>query len=186
MFADDTTLFQSSKGTQCLLLSEMKPVCDWFPSNKFTVNPNKCEAMCFGRGKPETIRRGSAELDHKTSCKYSGIHLEKKLNLHEHIKYVVKKMNKFCGLNHKICPFYPWKCLLMFHNSFAKSINCYVLLVYGSAAKNKFAKKWNSAKENYQNNFFQEKIRDTGGCSSRSLNPKCFWTFDNGKNPETF
>ena len=48
--------------------------------------------MCFGRGKPEKIKIGSAELDHRTSCKYLGVHIDKKLNFHEHIDYVVKKL----------------------------------------------------------------------------------------------
>ena len=36
--------------------------------------------------------------------------------------------------------FYQRKCLLMFYNSFAKSIICYGLLVYGSAAKTNLQK----------------------------------------------
>ena len=67
MLADDTTLFQSGKETQCLLSSEMKPDCEMFLLNKLTINPAKCEAMCFGRGRPEKINIGSAELNHKTS-----------------------------------------------------------------------------------------------------------------------
>ena len=131
MFADDT-LLQSGKGTQCLLSSEMEPVCDWFSSNKLTINPTKCEAVCFGHGKPEKIKMGSAELEHKTSCKYLRVHLDKKLNFHEHIDYVAKKLNEFCGLIYRI---HPRKGLLIFYNSFAESIICHGFFALGSAAK---------------------------------------------------
>ena len=92
MFADDTTLIQSGKGTQCLFPSEMKPVCDWLLSNKLTIIAAKCEAMCFSRGKPEKIKIGSAELDHNTSCKHLRVHLDVKLKFNEHVDYVVKKL----------------------------------------------------------------------------------------------
>ena len=41
MFADDTKLIQSGKRTQCLLSSEMKPICGWFLSKKMIRNPTK-------------------------------------------------------------------------------------------------------------------------------------------------
>ena len=132
---------QSGEETQCLLSWERKSVCDWFSSNKLTNNPVKCEAMCFGRGKPEKIKIGSAELDHKTSSKYLGLHVDKKLSFHEHIHYGVKKLNRFCGLIYKsISHFYLQKCLLTFYKFFAKSIVCYGFLVYGSAAETKLQK----------------------------------------------
>ena len=140
MFADDTTLIKSGKRIDPLLSQEIKYVRDWFSSNKLTVNPEKCEAMCFGYGKPDTIKIGVSELKYKASCRYLGIHLDKKLLFREHIDYVVKKLNKFCGLIYRVRHIYPRKCLLMFYNSFAKSVICYGLLVYGSAAKTNLQK----------------------------------------------
>ena len=140
MFADDTTLIKSGKRVDPLLSQEINCVRDWFSSNKLTVNPEKCEAMCFGYGKPDTIKIGVSELNYKASCRYLGVHLDKKLLFREHIDYVVKKLNKFCGLIYRVRHFYPRKCLLMFYNSFAKSVICYGLLVYGSAAKTNLQK----------------------------------------------
>ena len=62
------------------------------------------------------------------------------VKIHHHIDYVVKKLNKFCGLIYRIRQFYDIKCLLMFYNSFAKTVNCYGLLIYGTAAKSNLRK----------------------------------------------
>ena len=86
--------------------------------------------MCFDHSKLEKLKIGSAELYHKTSCKNMGVHLDKKLNFHDYIGYVVKKLSKFRGLIYRIRHFYSRKCLLVFCNSFAKSIKCYGLLVH--------------------------------------------------------
>ena len=87
MFSYDTTIFQSGKGTQCLLSSERKPIYDGLSSSKLTINPVKYEATCFVRGKPEKFKVGYAELNHRTSCKHLGVHLEKKLIFLEYIDY---------------------------------------------------------------------------------------------------
>ena len=55
MFAADTTLSRSSKGTQCLLSSEKNPPCDRFSSKKLNINPAKCDAICLDRSKPVKI-----------------------------------------------------------------------------------------------------------------------------------
>ena len=73
----------------------MKPHCEKFLLDKLTINPAKCEAVCFGRGRLKKTIIGAAEMDHKTSCKFLGAHLDKKVNLFEHIDCVVKKVNKF-------------------------------------------------------------------------------------------
>ena len=76
----------------------------------------------------------------KKSCKYLGVHLDGSLRFNHHIDYVVKKLNKFCGLIYRIRYLYDKKCLMMFYNSFAKSVICYGLLIYGTGAKNNLKK----------------------------------------------
>ena len=75
----------------------MKPVCDWFSSNKWTDGPTKCEPWCIDCGKPEKIEIGSAELNHKRSCKNFGVHLHKKLIFYGNIENIVEKQKKFCS-----------------------------------------------------------------------------------------
>ena len=168
MFANDTTLIQSGKGTKCLFPSEMKPVSDWL-SNKLTIIPVKCEAMCFVCGKPENFKIWSAELDHNTSCKYLGVHLDTKMKLHEHIDYVVKKLNKLRGLTYRIRHFHPRKGDLIFYNSFAKTLICYGLLVYRSAAETNSQKNLKQNRKKVPKQFFsRQDWRHSGGYSSRS------------------
>ena len=107
--------------------------------------------MCYGRGSLEKIKIRCAELDHKTSCKYFGVILDKTLNFHEHIQYVEKKINRFGGPIYRIYHFYLRKSLLMFYKSSAKSIMFYGLLVYGSAAKTNMQKI-----ESIQSRFIRE------------------------------
>ena len=86
------------------------------------------------------LRILSKELEYKNSCKYLGVHIDKNLRFREHIDHVVKKLNKFCGLIYRVRHLYPSKCLLMFYNSFAKSIITYELLLYGTAYKTNMTK----------------------------------------------
>ena len=86
------------------------------------------------------ITLNKQELNYKASCRASGNSPDKKLLFREHIDYVVKRLNKFCGLIYRVRHFYPRYCLLMFYNSFAISIICYALMVYDSAAKTNLQK----------------------------------------------
>ena len=79
MFADDTTLIKSGKRVDPLLSQEFNSVRDWFSLKKLTVNSEKCEAMCSGSGKSDTIKIGVSGLTYKTSRRYSGIQLDKKV-----------------------------------------------------------------------------------------------------------
>ena len=53
---------------------------------------------------------------------------------------------------------YPRKCLLMFYNSFAKSIICYGLIVYGSASKTNLKKIENAQRRILRAIFFKKEI----------------------------
>ena len=75
MIDDDT--IKSGKRVDPLLRQEINFVRDWFSSNKLTVNPWKCEALCFGYGKPDTIKIGVPELNYKASYRYLRIQLDK-------------------------------------------------------------------------------------------------------------
>ena len=131
---------------------------NWFVSNKLTVNVDKCEAISFGCGKPDKVTILRNKLPYQKACKYLGLHLDGSLKFREHIDYVTKKLNKFCGLIHRVRHMYPRKCLLMFYNSFAKSIICYGLIVYGSAAKTNLKKIENAQRRILRAIFFKKKF----------------------------
>ena len=140
IFADDTTIINAGKRTDPLIKNDIVAVSKWFKSSKLTINTDKCEAMFFGCGKPDNLNILSNILGNQNSCKYLVVHIDKTLKFREHIDHVVKKLNKFCGLMYRVRHLYPRKCLLMFYNSYAKSVITYGLLLYGTAAKSNLSK----------------------------------------------
>ena len=107
MFADDTTIVESGKHTDRELNEDLHRITDWFKASKLTVNIGKCDAISFGNGLPEIITILNEELCYKSSCKYLGLHLDGSLKFREHINYVVKKLNKICGLIYRVRDVYP-------------------------------------------------------------------------------
>ena len=140
MFADDTTVLNAGDKISPLITQDLKNMTNLFVSNKLTVNVDKCEAISFGCGKPDKVTILRNELPHQKACKYLGLHLDGSLKFREHIDYVTKKLNQICGSIYRVRHMHPPKCLLMFYNSFAKSIICYGIIVYGSAAKTNLKK----------------------------------------------
>ena len=135
MFADDTILIKQGKRVDPLLSQKITCVRDWFSSNKMTVNPENCS----GYGKPDTLKSGPPNLLMKHPVgiwKFTWI----KLLFREHIDYVVRKLNKYCGHIYRVRHIYPRKCLLLFYFSFAKSVISYALLVSGTTAKTNLQK----------------------------------------------
>ena len=163
IFADDTTNINALKRTDATIKNYIVTVSKWFESNKLTINTDKCEAMFFGSGKPNNLRILSKELEYKHSCKYLGVQLDENLRFREHIDHVVKKLNKFCGLIYMGRHLYPRKCLLMFYNSFAKSIITYGLLLYGTAYKTNMTK-IEAVQRRILHAIFSNKIRFLGKC----------------------
>ena len=158
MFDDDTTVLNAGDKTSPLITQDLKNMTNWFVSNKLTVNVDKCEAISFGCGKPDKVTILRNELPYQKTCKYLGLHLDGSLKFRERIDYVIKKLNKFCGLIYRVRHMYPRKCLLMFYISFAKSIICYGLIVYGSAAKSNLKKIENAQRRILRAVFFKKNL----------------------------
>ena len=96
--------------------------------------------MSFGNNYQNTLTVQNEAIPRNTCCKYLGVLIDSKLTYRDHIIYVVKKLNKFCGLIYRVRDIYPIKCLLLFYNAYAKSVICYGLFVYGRAAKTNLTK----------------------------------------------
>ena len=135
IFADDTSIVKAGPRNQCFLQTDSDRINNWFCYNKLSLIISKCEVVNFGIGIPNDLTLNNEKLPKRNSCKYLGVHLDKKLRFHDHIEHIVTKLNKFSGMIYKVRDIYPIKCLLMFYNSFAKSIISYGILTYGSAAK---------------------------------------------------
>ena len=139
LFADDASIIKSEK-TNCNMQNDLDKICDWFNYNKMSLNTSKCETMSFGNNYQNTLTVQNEAMPRNTCCKYLGVLIDSKLTFRDHLIYVVKKLNKFCGLIYRVRDIYPIKCLLLFYNAYAKSVICYGLLVYGRAAKTNLTK----------------------------------------------
>ena len=91
MLADDTTVIEAGKRVDNLIRKDVDYMLNWFCFNKLAVNINKCESICFGKGKPEKIEINGQQIEYKNGCKYLGKYIDKNLKFREHIYYVVKK-----------------------------------------------------------------------------------------------
>ena len=131
----------------------------WFDVNKLTLNVEKCESISFGRAQPVSEEAFGEKISSKSWCKYLGVIIYNKLNFKDHVDYVSKKLNKFCGLVYRIRHLYPLHCLLLFYKSNAKPLITYGLLHYDSTTKTKIfnLSKRKCTKEKYSSNVFQKK-----------------------------
>ena len=134
-FADDTNINNAGKRTDPLIKIDLVTVTKLCEISKLTTNADKCEAMFFSCGKLDNLSVLPTEFGYKISYMSSGLHMDKNLRFRDHIYHVVKKLDKFCSLIHRVSQLNPRKCLPKFYSSFAKSVVNYCLLLYGTAYK---------------------------------------------------
>jgi hypothetical protein len=100
LFADDTTLYQSSNNISELHINmnlEMCRLADWFRANKLLLNAMKSNYMFFtnvriGQNYNYQIRIGNDLIERKTCVKFLGIHIDDHLTWHDHIKICKSKI----------------------------------------------------------------------------------------------
>ena len=114
---------------------EIDLISEWMTSNKLKINIDNSEVMCCGSGNPPPLKVKDTPIQCKISCKYLGLHVNKGLRLNQHIEYLVQKLNKFYGLIYGIRHMFPRNCLLMFYNSYAKSLINYGIIAYAHKLK---------------------------------------------------
>ena len=133
-FADETSNSKSGKGN-CNMQNDLDKHCDWLNYNKLSLNTSKCETMSCGSTHQNTLAIHNEPISRRTCSKCLGVSMDFKLTFRDHINHVAKKFIKFCGLIYKVSDIHSINCLLSFYNAYARSVNCYGLLLYGSAAK---------------------------------------------------
>ena len=158
MFADHTTRFNAKKNVSFTMQQEIDLISDWMKSDKLTINIDKCEVMCFGFGNPPPLKVKDTPMQFKKSCKYLGLHVDKWLRFNQHIEYLIKKLNNFCGLIYRIRHMFPRNCLLMFYNSYTKSLINYGIIAYGATAKTNLSKTEMAQRRILRTIFFKIKM----------------------------
>lgn len=102
LFADDTTLYVSSKNIKQLIdtmNAELTTLSDWFKANKLSLNTSKTNYVIFQ--KSNSLKTNSNEvnitidgkqIDRVKSPKFLGVYLDENLTWREHIDYCRKKV----------------------------------------------------------------------------------------------
>ena len=102
LFADDTTMFDSSKDLPTLISRfkrKLEPFLEWVKFNQLTVNWSKTKFMFLTNnwvGIPNTIRIESSEVEIVDCFKLFGCQIDHKLLFEEHYQHVKKLVNIKC------------------------------------------------------------------------------------------
>ena len=83
---------------------------------------------------------------------------------HDLIEYFVKKLIKLIGLICLVNEIHLINCLLLFYNSFAKTVISYGILTYGGAAKANFDKFEKAERRILRPNFFKKSMISLDTC----------------------
>ena len=100
LFADDTTLYVSSKDTNCLkwcIEHDMAFLMDWFRANKLTLNLSKTQFLLFkskAKLKSFNINIHNIVIQPNNTCKFLGITLDEKLEWKPHINEKILKIKR--------------------------------------------------------------------------------------------
>ena len=102
LFADDTTVYSSSKNIQYLYKSantDLQSLAEWFRANKLSLNVGKTNYIIFSHKNNIDIRNnlslqiGNDTINRQNVVKFLGLYVDSKLDWHEHTKYVTNKLN---------------------------------------------------------------------------------------------
>ena len=102
-FADDTTIYHSSTNITDMYLElerDLENVCDWFYSNRLSLNVSKTSFMLFAPTQmavslhTNSLKFGSNIINRVKSAKFLGALLDEKLIWSDHISHIKKKILK--------------------------------------------------------------------------------------------
>jgi len=113
IFADDTNAFGCGKKLDELVQmvnSELKNLSDWFNTNKLSLNIDKTQYIIFS--KIDHIPNVNIEIDGKKinrvfHAKFLGVTIDSKLNWHQHIQLVCKKVFRNLGVINRLRRYLP-------------------------------------------------------------------------------
>ena len=109
LYADDTTISMSSIDFDQVIQDvniELSKIKQWTISNRLTINEAKTEMILFSnRLTPpvyDPVCIGNSVINFTDSCRILGINIDKNLSFSNHIKNIVGKLSRNCGILYKI------------------------------------------------------------------------------------
>ena len=114
---------------------------DWINNNVLNISTEKTVLYNFSKSRRQNqnnVILGGISVPEKTTVKYLGLQLDKKLLWKDHIKYLIKRtengLNIIRAFNHQEWGSDP-NIVLLFYKAYVLSILDYSSIFYGSAAK---------------------------------------------------
>ena len=141
LFADDTTLYISSKSINelyNLMNQELLTLSDWFKANKLSLNLSKTRCMLFTNKNVSPNNTYNISIDgvnvkRESSFKLLGIHIDEKLTWNEHIKVIKSKISSAIYAINRIKRLIPDKYKRTLYFSLIYLHLSYGVLIWGSA-----------------------------------------------------
>ena len=141
LFADDTTLFCSSKNLQeltAIVNNELGNIMQWLNANRLSLNIDKTNFMLFRtQGKNEicpNIHICGANIIEVDSAKFLEIVIDNRLNWFEHVKCISRKIVKGIAIIIKARKSFESETLLNLYNALFVPDISYGIQVWGTAA----------------------------------------------------
>lgn len=142
-FADDVCIYTTGTSIEVCnnkIDTKFQETLKWFDNNGLTISQEKSVMCTFTRSRfspQNTIRLADMNIPYKTSIKYLGMHIDKKLLWKEHINHIIKRTENGLNVLRAFCS-HKWgadpNICLLFYRSLIKSIMDYGSTFYGSAA----------------------------------------------------
>ena len=140
LFADDTSLFYSSKNKQDseqTINTELHKVAAWLSANKLSLNVSKSKLLIYShtlnnKTEPKLLINNE-QLNEVDNAKYLGVILDNKLNWHAHINSIALRLSKGIGLLAKIRHYVPESVLRSLYFTFINPYIEYNLINWGTA-----------------------------------------------------
>ena len=142
LFAADTNLFiygKSLSEAYAKANASIKCLCDWFNTNKLSLNVDKSCYSVFGGTETGTegfsLKVDNSHLKLVRHTKYLGIIIDSDLSWKDHIEYLYKKLLKFTSFFYKLRYSVPPCVMKMLYFAFVYPQLLYGITVYGNTCK---------------------------------------------------
>jgi len=170
LFADDTTIFYSSKNLNELfnnIKSDLNVVTDWFKANKLTLNISKTNYILFSRSRNTNfiippIIIGNEQIQKVAHIKFLGIIIDEKFDWHKHIEFCQNKIASGNYALNSLKKTLPIKQLITMYYSLIQPYLSYGIILWGHAHKkyiNKLKVSQNKTIRNINNSKYNESAK---------------------------
>ena len=133
LFVDDTNI-TSVCSSSASFQNDLSSICDWFLSNKLSINVDKSSLVNFNRKRSAStlqVEVNESFLNTDDYCKYSGVSVDGNLKFCEHIRYLSFKLARHSSVMSKMRHYVTRSVFLKFYFCNVKPIVQYGILVYG-------------------------------------------------------